>query len=103
MKVNEWSLDVRLPEKFLEGLTGFFASSKPWSKGFPEPVDGLSALLGQLAGSLVISKKVRTWSLPAESALSGTAGLLQCDSGSLCFTDFTVFIRFLPFELLQRN
>lgn len=58
--MNEWSLDVRLPEKFLEGLTGFFASSKPWLRGFPEPVDGRSALLGQLAGSLVISKKVRT-------------------------------------------
>lgn len=86
--MNEWSLDVRLPEKFLEGLTEFFASSKPWSRGFPEPVDGLSALLGQLAGSLVISKKVRTWSLPAESALSGTAGMLQCDSGLARFPMF---------------
>lgn len=58
--MNEWSLDVRLPEKFLEGLTGFFAFSKPWSRRFPGPVDGVSALLGQLAGSLAISKKICT-------------------------------------------
>lgn len=58
--MNEWSLDVRLPEKFLEGLTGFFALSKPWSRRFPDPVDGVSALLGQLPGSLAVAKKIRT-------------------------------------------
>lgn len=76
LKVNDWSLDVRLPEKFLEGLT----QSKPRSRGFPEPVDGLSALLGQLAGSLVISKKIHTGdkkesSLPVESILVLLGGL----------------------------
>lgn len=101
MKVNDWSLDVRLPEKFLEGLT----QSKPRSRGFPEPVDGLNDLLGQLAGSLVISKKIhfgdKKESVPSCGKHSGTAGRPPCGSGlarfPVCFPDFIALSPLSPF------
>lgn len=56
------SPDVQLPEKGLEGPTGFFTWRKSRPRESPEPVTGLSTLLVQLCQeAMVVSKEIGNW------------------------------------------